>query len=109
VGTDDLVTVEYDVDDGRTQLIHLRYIDAGDISSVIFTSPFADVTQVSAGMVLRATEDIMVGVRIVGGFFAAHHEQLIALIDDDELNLPMFKMAHDADQLARALGIGDRF
>ena len=109
MGTDDLVTVEYDVDNGRTQLIHLGYIEAGDTSSVIFTSPFADVTQVSADMVLRATEDIMVGVWIVGGFFAAHHEQLIALIDDDELDPPMFKMVHYVDQSERALGIGDRF
>lgn len=111
VSSDDgnLMMLQFMTEAGRSQMIQIVYIEAEEFSSVLFNSPIAEWTQVSADRVLRATEEIPVGVRSIGDYIVAYHSQLIASIDEAEIDLPMALIVNQADQIERYLGLGDQF
>ena len=111
VSNDDGVTLTllFETEAGRSQMIMVGYVDAGNFSSVVFSSPVAEWSQVSADRVLRATEGVGVGVRSIGNYIVAHHAQLAASIDEAEIDLPLVLIVNQADQLEKSLGLGDQF
>lgn len=105
----DLIMLQFQTENGRSHMIHLAHIDADQFSSVMFLSPVAGWTQVSADRALRATEQIPVGLRSTGEYIVASHSQLLATIDEAEIDLPMAMIVNQADQLEQLLGLGDQF
>jgi hypothetical protein len=95
VANDDgqVLPMHFETETGRSQMVLVSFIEAEVFSSVIFQSPIAEWSQVSADRVLRATENMSVGVRSIGDYIVAHHSQLVASIDEAEIELP-----HDADR-----------
>lgn len=69
----------------------------------------ADWSQVSAEQVLRATERANASVRSTGEYIVASHTQLLATVDEAEIDLPMQMLASQADELERLLGTRDVF
>lgn len=105
----DTLTLQFQTSGDRSQMIMLSHIDADNLSSVFFMSPVAAWAQVSADRVLRATEEFPVSIRSTGDFIVAAHAQLLASIDEAEIDLPMALLVNQADQLERYLGLGDQF
>lgn len=103
------LTMFFETEAGRSQMVLVSFIDADPFSSVVFASPIAEWSQVSADRVLRATESMTVGVRSVGDYIVAHHAQLVASIDEAEIDLPLMLVVNQADQAERSLGLGDQF
>jgi len=103
-----MLTLEFQTEANRSQRILIAHLDTGDeLASVLFMSPVAAWSQVSADRVLRATEEVPVSVRSTGDFIVATHAQLLCTIDEAEIDLPMALLVHQADQLEKFLGIGD--
>lgn len=93
---------------GRSQRVLIVHVDTGnEFDSMLFMSPVAAWSQVSADRVLRATEEVPVSIRSTGEFIVATHVQLLASVDETEIDLPMAMITLQADQLEKALGIGD--
>ena len=105
----DHLTLVFQTEAGRSQMVMIAHISADEFSSVIFSSPIAAWNQVAADRVLRATEEIPAGIRSIGDYIVAHHSQLLATIDEAEIDLPMALLVNQADQLERYLGLGDQF
>ena len=105
----DSMTLLFETNGGRSQLVFLRHIEADELSSVLFTSPFAESSKVSADRVLRATEEIPAGIRSLGKYFVVTHSQLLSTVDDAEIDLPMAMVVSNADKLEDLLGKGDAF
>ena len=93
----------------RSQLIHVGHIDAGEMSAVMFSSPFAEKARVSADRVLNATEVIPAAIKSLGDFYAVSHSQLLSTIDEPEIDVPIMLVTSYADQLEQHLGLGDKF
>lgn len=104
-----MLTLVFETEGGRSQMITLGHVEADQFSSVVFSSPIAEWTQVSADRVLRATEEVPASIRSIGQFIVAAHNQLLATIDEAEIDLPLALLTYQADQLERYLGLGDRF
>lgn len=103
-----LLFLVFQTEANRSQTIMIGHIDTGDeYASVVFMSPVASWAQASADRVLRATEEFPVSIRSTGEFIVASHSQLLASIDETEIDLPMRLLAYQADQIEKALGIGD--
>ena len=99
----------FQTEGGRSQRIKIALVDTGnEFSSVLFMSPVAAWSQVSADRVLRATEQVPAGICSTGDFIVATHSQLIASIDEAEIDLPMAMITFRADQLEKLLGLGDQ-
>jgi hypothetical protein len=111
VSSDDgsLIMLQFQTDNGRSHVIHLAHIEADQLSSVMFLSPVAAWTQVSADRALRATEQIPVALRSTGEYIVASHSQLLSTIDEAEIDLPMLLLVNQADQLEQLLGLGDQY
>lgn len=111
VATDDgsQIGLNFDIGNGRTQMVILAHLEAEEASSVIFMSPVAAWSQVSADRVLRATEQVPVAVRSIGDYIVASHSQLLATIDEAEIDLPLGILVNMADNLESALGLGNQF
>ncbi len=104
-----LIMLQFQTGNGRSHRIHLAHIDAERYSSVMFLSPVAAWTQVSADRALRATEQIPVALRSTGEYIVASHSQLLSTIDEAEIDLPMLMLVNQADQLEQLLGLGDQY
>ena len=111
VNSDDgnLISLLFGTGQGRSQQVFLAHIDADEFSSVLFSSPFAKWSQVSADRALRATEQVTAGIRSIGDFMAVTHSQLLSTIDEAEIDLSMVIVVNQADQLEQLLGQGDQF
>lgn len=98
----------FQTEGGRSQRVKIALVDTGnEFSSILFMSPVAAWSQVSADRVLRATEEVPVSICSTGDFFVATHSQLLASVDEAEIDLPMAMLTFRADQLEKLLGIGD--
>lgn len=98
----------FDTEGGRSQKVKIAFVDTGNqFSSILFMSPVAAWSQVSADRVLRATEQVPVSICSTGDFIVAMHSQLLASIDEAEIDVPILMVTSRADQLEKLLGIGD--
>ena len=98
----------FDTEGGRSQKVRIAVVDTGNqFSSVLFMSPIAAWSQVSADRVLRATEQVPVSICSTGDFIVAMHSQLLASIDEAEIDVPILLVTSRADQVEKLLGIGD--
>ena len=98
----------FQTESGRSQKVKIAFVDTGNqFSSILFMSPVAAWSQVSADRVLRATEQVPVSICSTGDFIVAMHSQLLASIDEAEIDVPILMVTSRADQLEKLLGIGD--
>jgi hypothetical protein len=105
----DMMTLNFGTGNGRSQMVMVAHIDAGDLSSVNFSSPFASWSTATAERVLRASEQVLVGISSTGDYFITTHSQLLSSIDENEIDWPMIWVTSRADALEQALGLGDAF
>ena len=99
----------FDTEGGRSQKVKIAFVDTGNqFASILFMSPVAAWSQVSADRVLRATEQVPVSICSTGDFIVAMHSQLLASIDEAEIDVPILMITSRADQLEKLLGIGDQ-
>ena len=103
-----MLTLMFTTEGNRSQKVLIVHVDTGNqLESILFMSPVAAWSQVSADRVLRATEEVPVSIRSTGDFIVATHAQLLASIDETEIDLPLLMITLHADQLENLLGIGD--
>lgn len=103
-----MLTLLFQTGGGRSQKVLIVHVDTGnEFASILFMSPVAAWSQVSADRVLRATEEVPVSIRSTGDFIVATHVQLLASVDETEIDLPLAMITLQADQLEKVLGIGD--
>jgi hypothetical protein len=105
----EMMSLMFDTGNGRSQRVFVGLIEAGALSSVRFSSPFASWSSTTAERALRATENVLVPITSIGDYLAATHSQLLATIDEAEIDWPMSYVASGADQLEQALGLKDQF
>ena len=105
----DMITLLFETGNGRSQMVMIGHLDAGEFASVRFSSPFASWTNASPERVLRATEGSGVGICSIGDYFVTTHSQLLSTIDEAEIDWPMAYVTSMADNLEQALGLGDAF
>jgi hypothetical protein len=105
----EMITLLFDTGNGRSQLVFVGLLDIGEYSSIRFSSPFAQWGNVSPERVLRATESTGVGICSVGDYLTTTHSQLLATIDEAEIDWPMVYVTSTADALEQQLGQGDAF
>lgn len=102
--------IRFDLGDGRWQSTMVGYIERGEWSTLIFSSPFAKVGAVSAERVLQAAEAVHAGVTTYGGeFYAVTNFQLASTVDEPEIHVCLSLVTMRADEMEKALGLGDRF
>lgn len=99
----DLLTVEFRLNSGRTQLVFI----SGSSELFIVKSPFAKVGSVQPGKVLESAKTY--GACIVGDMYALTHVQPMESLDVVEVELAIQLMANSADEIEAALGAGDNF
>jgi len=111
VATDDgdRIGLNFQLNGGRSQMVILVNLDADEFSSLIMMSPVASWSQVSADRVLRATEQVPVAIRSTGDLIVASHTQLLATIDEPEIDLSLQLLVSMADNLEKALGLGNQY
>ena len=103
-----MLTLMFNTEGSRSQKVLIVHVDTGNqLESILFMSPVAAWSQVSADRVLRATEEVPVSIRSTGDCIVATHAQLLASIDETEIDLPLLMITLHADQLENLLGIGD--
>jgi hypothetical protein len=106
----DMITLMFDTGSGRSQMVFVGVIEAGDFSQIRFSSPFAAWSKVSADRALRATEQAGgIGICSIGDYVVTTHSQLLSTIDEAEIDWPMLYVTQTADDLERLLGQGDAF
>ena len=103
------MSLNFETGPGRSQMLFIAHIEADEFSAVLFSSPFASWSQVSGDRALRATEQVSAGIRSIGDYIVVSHSQLLSTIDEPEIDLSMVLVVNQADQLERALGLGDQF
>lgn len=103
------LVLDFETEPGRTQTLYVGYLDADMLSSIMFSSPFASLSNVPAEQILRATAQAGAAIRCIGEYVAVTHSQFIATIDESEIDLPMVLVTSQADRLEQMLGQGDRF
>lgn len=103
------ITLLFEVPGGRSQFVSLLHVEAGNLSGVSFLSPIANWGDISPERLLLATEQIPIGVRKVGDFLMAYHNQLLISIDEPEIDLTLTMVTNFADDLEKSLGLGDKF
>ena len=102
--------INFDLGGGRSQLTMIGYVDAGEWSTLIFSSPFAKVGSISAERVLEAAASAQAGVKTYGGeFYAVTNFQLASTVDEPEIHVNLTLVTTRADDLEKMLGLGDRF
>lgn len=105
----DVLTLVFNSQTGnRTQMVVVTYLDLED-PLVIFQSPFAAVSQVSAGKVLDLAAGLPFGIASTGEFYVVKHVQYAATADGPEIDLPLAFVSGSADELEQALGLADQF
>ncbi|MFY9324943.1 MAG: hypothetical protein WAO29_00570 [Candidatus Nanopelagicales bacterium] len=91
--------------DGRTQLVHVS-----DGSSVVqISSPVAQVREVTAEQVLRATEGKLLGVQMVGAMYLVASIVVLEGMSEEELQRPLWFLAWTADEMEQQLVLGDKY
>jgi hypothetical protein len=105
----EMITLLFDTGNGRSQLVFVGLLDIGEYSSIRLSSPFAQWSNVSAERALRATESTGVGICSIGDYLATTHSQLLATIDEAEIDWPLAYVTSTADKLEQQLGQGDAF
>ena len=103
------MSLNFETSPGRSQMLFIAHIEADEFSAVLFSSPFATWSQVSGDRALRATEQVSAGIRSIGDYLVVTHSQLLATIDEPEIDLSMVLVVNQADQLEAVLGLGDQF
>lgn len=103
------ITLTFETGNGRSQMVMLGHIDADEFSSLQISSPIAPESRVTGDQVLRAAQGTGVGITRIGEFFATTHTQLLATIDDAEIDWPLMLVTSTADRIESALGLGDAF
>jgi hypothetical protein len=104
---DCFMSLDFDMGNGRTQLVMIGCVDAGGYSVIRLDSPFAKWGNVPSDLVLRAAEPLLVGIRVVAGLLTATHSQLLATINEAEIDRIMIDLSSTADTLEQALLQGD--
>lgn len=64
--------------------------------------------QVSGERALRAAEQVSAGIPSIGEHLVVTHSQLLATIDEPEIDLSMVLVVNQADQLEDVLALGDQ-
>ena len=105
----EMITLLFDMGNGRSQLVFVGLLDIGEYSSIRLSSPFAKWSNVSAERALRATESTGVGICSIGDYLATTHSQLLATVDEAEIDWPLAYVTSTADKLEQQLGQGDAF
>ena len=105
----DMIRLMFETGNGRSQMVLIGHLDIGEYSSIRFNSPFASWSNASPERVLRATESIGVGICSIGDYIVTTHSQLLATIDEAEIDWPMAYVTSTADKLEQQLGLGDAF
>jgi len=97
--------------EGRSQMIILFEVDVeGEaLDSLVYNSPFASTSEISAEKVLELTGSMPFGVSAMGGFYTLRDQVQIADVSESELMGPVFMMAHFADKLEKQIGGTDKF
>ena len=104
------MTLEFQTDRGRTQLIFVLGIEGADeLNSVRFFSPFARVDQISPAQFAELAKSALFGLAETAGLYGFVHNSFLADLDASEINTPMLAVTQQADQVERQLGLGDNF
>lgn len=93
---------------GRSQLVIVSYYDLED-PVIVFKSPIAAVSEVSAASVLDLTTQDIWGISTTGEYYTVTHVQFAATVDSPEISLALAYVAGAADAFEQALGLGDKF
>ena len=103
-----VISLTFGSPDGRSQMILVSYYDLKD-PLIVFKSPIAAVSEVSAGQLLDLTSKDFWGVSSTGDYYVVNHVQFAATVDSPEIDLALAYVAGAADGFEEALGLGDRF
>jgi hypothetical protein len=111
------VTSKYTINDSSADLIQMTFSDGngrsqmvfvgGDDTVVFIKSPFAKIGEVQPGKIFENTG--IFGVTVVGELYCLTHTMLTPTLDALELDVPLALLVTEADQLEKALGLGDKF
>jgi len=104
-----LMRLEFNAGNGRTQLIFVMGVDTGDeFASVRFFSPFAQEGDISPSQFLELARNTTFGLAETAGLLGYVHNAFLADLDASEINVPMVAVTGFADQTERRLGLGDK-
>jgi hypothetical protein len=102
------MTMEFDTGGGRSQLVFVMGIEgAGDMSSLRFFSPFAEVSQISATQFAGLADGVVFGLARLEDFYGVVHNSFLADLDASEINTPLMAVTSQADKMEKQLGLGD--
>lgn len=106
--TDGTLTLVFDSESGRSQLVIVMGIDGvGDLSSVRFFSPFARVDQIGPAQFANLARESVFGLAAVGDYYGLVHIALLENLDASEITTPLGHLTGQADGIERNLGLGD--
>jgi hypothetical protein len=105
------MTLIFDVGNLRSQIVHLfGLVTASGEQWMHIESPIGPVAEVDLGRAIEVTENVVCGgISKLGELVTLRHTVPLADLDISELNVPMQRVIHSADELERALVGGDRF
>lgn len=101
--SDSLLQMTFNDGKGRSQMVFV----GGDDTVVFIKSPFAKIGEVQPGKIFENTG--IFGVTVVGELYCLTHTMLTETLDALELDVPLTLLVTEADQLEKALGLGDKF
>lgn len=108
--TDRMLTLEFETQPGRSQLVFVMGIeDAEELSGVRFFSAFAEVGQISPAQFAQLANNTLFGLAEQAGYYGLVHMSLLADLDASEIHVPMLAVTSQADKIERQLGLGDNF
>jgi hypothetical protein len=99
----DLVQMTFSDGNGRSQMVFV----GGDDSVVFIKSPFAKIGEVQPGKIFDNAG--IFGVSVIGELYCLTHTMLTPTLDALEIDVPLAILVTEADQLEKALGLGDKF
>lgn len=106
--TDGTLTLVFDSDGGRSQLVIVMGIEgAGELSSARFFSPFARVDQITPSQFANLAQASIFGLAAVGDYYGLVHTALLENLDASEITTPLAFITGEADGIERNLGLGD--
>lgn len=99
----DLIQMNFSDNTGRTRMVFV----GGDDKVIFIKSPFAKIGEVQPGKIFENSG--IFGVTVVGELYCLTHTLLTETLDALELDVPLALLVTEADQLEKALGLGDKF
>jgi hypothetical protein len=108
----DTLTLVFDVNGGRSQLVVLEKQGFGASSGdwVTISSPIGNAAGINLTLaMMKANEYVVGGLTIDGDFLIARHAVPLANLDANEIDEPMRVLCMMADQLEAALVGGDDY